>query len=127
MLFEVWDAAAGGGRGALLASGRLRVPVRTLKHREEQAVSLALEPVQGGLAVQLQGTYMLQKQWTHNSRRALSPRGGGWGGGASGWEDAQHSICRRARSRLTCIRSPHAAPRPWTPGWRRTHPQGSGR
>lgn len=43
LVFEVWDAAARGGRGASLGCGRLAVPVRSLQHREEHAAELSWE------------------------------------------------------------------------------------
>lgn len=42
-MFEVWDAAARGGRGTSLGSGRLTVPVRSLQHREEHTAELSWE------------------------------------------------------------------------------------
>ena len=65
--FELWDAAASGGRGRLLASGSLAVPLKALKHREEQPAELQLTPAQqGGPQAGLQASYMLQKQWTYS-------------------------------------------------------------
>lgn len=43
LVFEVWDAAARGGRGTSLGCGRLAVPVRSLQHREEHAAELSWE------------------------------------------------------------------------------------
>lgn len=74
-MFEVWDAAASGGRGASLGSARLVVPVRSLQHREEHSAELAWEgPGGSGAAVQLQLGYMLQEQW-HFSKLNVPPPG----------------------------------------------------
>jgi hypothetical protein len=43
LVFEVWDAAARGGRGSSLGCGRLAVPVRLLQHREEHTAELSWE------------------------------------------------------------------------------------
>lgn len=60
---EVWDAAANGGRGSLVASGAVAVPVKDLLNREEHAADLELKSSSGQAAVQLHATYMLQNQW----------------------------------------------------------------
>ena len=60
---EVWDAAANGGRGSLVASGSIAVPVKDLLNREEHAADVELKSSSGEPAAQLHATYMLQNQW----------------------------------------------------------------
>ena len=84
-MFEVWDAAAAGGRGASMGSGRLALPLRSLQHREQHSAELTWqlpgsqadssagaggssgEPgsgqQEGQREMRLQVAYMLQKQW----------------------------------------------------------------
>lgn len=103
LVFEVWDAAAAGGRGACLGTGRLLVPVRTLQHREEHSAEVACEaaapagssggsPAQSGQAqgrqgasqgAQLQLSYMLQKQWSFSKAAPSAPGPGAWAGDVS--------------------------------------------
>lgn len=108
LVFEVWDAAARGGRGASLGCGRLAVPVRSLQHREEHTAELsweapaapadtaggsgsgaeegsspakAQEQQQGGVRLQL--SYMLQKQWSFAKSGAGPAVPDSWGADAS--------------------------------------------
>lgn len=88
LVFEVWDAAAAGGRGACLGTGVLAVPVRSLQHRDERAAEVACQPAPaaGGPAaagqdrqqqqpgVRLQVAYALQRQWSF-AKSAGSPPG----------------------------------------------------
>lgn len=98
LVFEIWDAAARGGHGASLGSGRLAVPVRSLQHREEHAAEVSWDaPAAAATAgsgsssqleqagkeagaqqagaeqqgqVRLQLSYMLQKQWSFSKSGA---------------------------------------------------------
>ncbi len=85
-MFEVWDAAAAGGRGASLGSGRLALPIRSLQHREQHSAELTWQlpgsqadssagaggssgaagssPQQAQRELQLQVAYVLQRQWS---------------------------------------------------------------
>jgi hypothetical protein len=75
LVFEVWDASASAGRGASLGSGRLAVPLKPLRHREEHAAEVSWALPAGG-AMQLQLSYMLQKQWSFET--AGMPQQEGW-------------------------------------------------
>jgi hypothetical protein len=75
LAFEVWDASASAGRGASLGFGRLAVPLKSLRHREEQAAEVSWAPPPGG-TMQLQLSYMLQKQWSFET--AGMPQQEGW-------------------------------------------------
>ncbi|KAL4443584.1 hypothetical protein ABPG75_011321 [Micractinium tetrahymenae] len=117
LVFEVWDAAAAGGRGASLGSGRLTLPVRSLRHRQEHSAELKWElpgsqtgssagdssasgsgegdsssgqqQQQGSREVQLQVAYMLQKQWSF-------AKAGGGQSGQDAWAAEASTAGQRA-------------------------------
>ncbi len=79
LTFDVCDAAASGGRGASLGTGRLAVPTRSLQHREEHAAEVSWEAEgSSGAAVKLQLSYMLQHQWSFAKSPGLAPGIQGW-------------------------------------------------
>ena len=79
LVFDVCDAAASGGRGASLGTGRLAVPVLSLQHRQEQAAEVSWEASgTAGAAVRLQLTYMLHNQWSFAKNGAAAPGPQGW-------------------------------------------------
>ncbi|KAL4447306.1 hypothetical protein ABPG77_007339, partial [Micractinium sp. CCAP 211/92] len=111
LVFEVWDAAAAGGRGASLGSGRLALPIRSLQHREQHSAELTWQlpgsqadssagaggssgaagssPQQAQRELQLQVAYMLQRQWS------FAKAGGGLSG-QDAWDAEASSAGQRA-------------------------------